>query len=99
MTFVFRHPNYYKKLKDNLTNELNYDKGITMKKFKIRLAGLGIEAVAIIPFEKEPTIPEKKIRIAAYYLNHNLMKIEGNEFVSKDRYVITYEELPERVVL
>ena len=27
-----------------------------MKKYKIRLAGLGIEAVAIIPFETEPTI-------------------------------------------
>ena len=71
---------------------------ITMKKFKIRLAGLGIEATAIIPFEKEPTIPELENKIAEY-LNHNLMKIEGNEFVSQDRYVITYEELPERVVL
>ena len=27
-----------------------------MKKYKIRLTGLGIEAVAIIPFEEEPTI-------------------------------------------
>ena len=26
-----------------------------MKKYKIRLTGLGIEAVAIIPFEEEPT--------------------------------------------
>ena len=28
MTFVWRHPKFYKKSKDNLTNELNYDKGI-----------------------------------------------------------------------
>ena len=27
-----------------------------MKKYKVRLTGLGIEAVAIIPFEEEPTI-------------------------------------------
>ena len=52
MTFVWRHPKFYKKSKDNLTNELNYDKGIMMKKYKVRLAGLGIEAVAIIPFEE-----------------------------------------------
>jgi uncharacterized protein YxeA len=29
----------------------------------------------------------------AYYLNHNLMKVEANEFVSPDRYLITYEEV------
>ena len=63
-----------------------------MKKYKVRLAGLGIEAVAIIPFEEEPTL-EKLQNNVAYYLNNNLMKIEANEFVSQDRYVITYEEL------
>ena len=31
-----------------------------MKKFKIRLAGLGIEATAIIPFEKEPMNPRTR---------------------------------------
>ena len=46
---------------------------ITMKKFKIRLAGLGIEAVAIIPFEKEPTIPELENKIADY------LKSQSNE--------------------
>jgi len=63
-----------------------------MKKYKVRLAGLGIEAVAIIPFEEEPTL-EKLQNNVAYYLNNNLMKIEANEFVSQDRYVITYEEV------
>ena len=29
-----------------------------MKKFKIRLTGMGVEAVGIIPFENEPTIEE-----------------------------------------
>ena len=50
-----------------------------MKKYKIRLAGLGIEAVAIIPFETEPTI-EKIENNVAYYLNNNLMKVEANSF-------------------
>jgi len=63
-----------------------------MKKYKVRLVGLGIEAVAIIPFEEEPT-QEKLENNLAYYLNNNLMKIEANEFVSKDRYLITYEEV------
>ena len=64
-----------------------------MKKYKIRLTGLGIEAVAIIPFETEPTI-EKIENNVAYYLNNNLMKVEANKFVSPDRYLITYEEMP-----
>lgn len=63
-----------------------------MKKYKVRLAGLGIEAVAIIPFEQEPTI-EKLENNIAYYLNHNLMKIEVNDFYAVDRYFITYEEV------
>lgn len=63
-----------------------------MKKYKVRLAGLGIEAVAIIPFEEEPTL-EKIGNNVAYYLNNNLMKVEANEFVSRDRYLITYEEV------
>jgi len=63
-----------------------------MKKYKVRLAGLGIEAVAIIPFEEEPTL-EKLQNNVAYYLNNNLMKVEANDFVSRDRYLITYEEV------
>jgi len=63
-----------------------------MKKYKVRLAGLGIEAVAIIPFEQEPTV-EKLENNIAYYLNHNLMKIEANDFYAVDRYFITYEEV------
>ena len=64
-----------------------------MKKYKIRLTGLGIEATAIIPFDDEPTI-EKLENNVAYYLNNNLMKVEydGN-FYTKDRYTLTYEEV------
>ena len=63
-----------------------------MKKYKVRLTGLGIEAVAIIPFETEPTI-EKIENNVAYYLNNNLMKVEDNSFYRDDRYFITYEEV------
>ena len=64
-----------------------------MKKYKVRIAGLGIEATAIIPFEIEPTIEQVENKIAEY-LNHNLMKIDKDDFYSVDRYSITYEELP-----
>ena len=63
-----------------------------MKNYKVRLAGMGIEAVAIIPFEAEPTI-EKIENNVAYYLNNKLMKVESNDFYAVDRYFITYEEL------
>jgi len=63
-----------------------------MKKYKIRITGLGIEAVAIIPFDNEPDIETLENNIA-YYLNHNLMKVEANSFYSVDRYFITYEEV------
>ena len=63
-----------------------------MKKYKVRIAGLGIEAVAIIPFDKEPEIEQLENNIA-YYLNNNLMKVEANEFYATDRYFITYEEV------
>ena len=43
-----------------------------MKKYKIRITGLGIEAVAIIPFDNEPDIETLENNIA-YYLNHNLI--------------------------
>ena len=64
-----------------------------MKKYKVRLIGMGIEAVAIIPFDSEPTI-EKLENNVAYYLNNNLMKVEqdGN-FYAKNRYMLTYEEI------
>jgi len=63
-----------------------------MKKYKVRLTGLGIEAVAIIPFDNEPTI-EKVENNVAYYLNNNLMKVEANDFYATDKYTITYEEV------
>jgi hypothetical protein len=71
-----------------------------MKKYKIRLVGMGIEAIAVIPFENEPTIEEVENQ-TALYLNEGLMKVEvdGNFFSNKG-YMLTYEEIkPERVVL
>ena len=64
-----------------------------MKKYKVRLVGMGIEAVGIIPFENEPTIEEIE-NSTALYLNEKLMKVEqdGNFYV-RDRYMLTYEEL------
>ena len=47
-----------------------------MKKYKVRLTGLGIEAVAIIPFDSEPDTEQVENNVA-YYLNHNLMKIQN----------------------
>jgi hypothetical protein len=63
-----------------------------MKKYKIRLTGLGIEAVAVIPFKEEPTHEQIENEVA-FYLNENLMKVEANDFYRTDRYSITYEEL------
>ena len=63
-----------------------------MKKYKVRIYGLGIDATAIIPFDNEPTqeILENNV---AYYLNNNLMKIEKDSFFSQKKYTITYEEV------
>ena len=64
-----------------------------MKKYKVSLVGMGIEAVGIIPFENEPTIEEVE-NTTALYLNEKLMKIESDErFYANNRYMITYEEL------
>ena len=63
-----------------------------MKKYKVRIFGMGIDATAIIPFDNEPTqeILENNV---AYYLNNNLMKIEPDSFFSNKKYTITYEEV------
>ena len=63
-----------------------------MKKYKVRIYGLGIDATAIIPFDNEPTqeILENNV---AYYLNNNLMKIEKDSFFTQKKYPITYEEV------
>ena len=65
---------------------------IMMKKYKVRIYGLRIDATAIIPFDNEPTqeILENNV---AYYLNNNLMKIERDSFFSQKKYTITYEEV------
>ena len=64
-----------------------------MKKYKVRLVGMGIEAVGIIPFQNEPTIEEVE-DATALYLNEKLLKVEqdGN-FYAKNRYMLTYEEI------
>ena len=64
-----------------------------MKKYKVRIFGLGIDAKGLIPFPYEPTI-EMIENDVAEYLNEGLMKIEANDFYAKDRYTITYEEIP-----
>ena len=64
-----------------------------MKKYKVRIFGLGIEAKALIPFQYEPTI-EMIENAVAEYLNEGLMKIEVDDFFRKDKYTITYEEMP-----
>ena len=63
-----------------------------MKKYKVRIYGLGIDATAIIPFDNEPTqeILENNV---AYYLNNNLMKITQDSFFSNKKYTITYKEV------
>jgi hypothetical protein len=64
-----------------------------MKKYKIRLIGMGIEATGILPFEKEPTIKEVE-DITTLYLNEELLKVEHDEnFYADDRYMLTYEEI------
>ena len=63
-----------------------------MKKYKVRIYGLGIDATAIIPFDNEPT-QEILVNNVAYYLNNNLMKIERDSFFSQKKYTITYEEV------
>ena len=64
-----------------------------MKKYKVRLVGMGIEAIGIIPFKNEPTIEEVEDS-TALYLNEKLLKVEqdGN-FYAKNRYMLTYEEI------
>ena len=64
-----------------------------MKKFKVRVFGMGIDAKALIPFPYEPTLDMIENAVAEY-LNEGLMKIESDDFYLKDKYVITYEEMP-----
>lgn len=64
-----------------------------MKKYKVRIFGLGIDAKALIPFSYEPTI-EMIENAVAEYLNEGLMKIEASDFFARDKYTITYEEMP-----
>ena len=63
-----------------------------MKKYKVRLFGLGIDAKALIPFSYEPTLDMIENAVAEY-LNEGLMKIEADTFYVPTRYTITYEEI------
>tara|TARA_R100000030_G_scaffold36109_2_gene26997 strand:- start:536 stop:727 length:192 start_codon:yes stop_codon:yes gene_type:complete len=63
-----------------------------MKKYKVRIFGKGIDAKAIIPFPCEPT-NEMLENAVAEYLNEGLMKIESDDFYSKDKHTILYEEI------
>ena len=54
---------------------------------------MGIDAKALIPFPYEPTLDMIENAVAEY-LNEGLMKIEASDFFAKDRYTITYEEMP-----
>ena len=63
-----------------------------MKKYKVRIFGLGIDAKALIPFPYEPT-KEMIENSIAEYLNEGLMKIEADDFYAKDKYTILYEEI------
>jgi len=47
----------------------------------------------LIPFPYEPTLDMIENAVAEY-LNEGLMKIESDDFYIKDKYVITYEEMP-----
>ena len=63
-----------------------------MKKFKVRIFGMGIDAKALIPFPYEPTLDMIENAVAEY-LNEGLMKIEADSFYITSRYTITYEEM------
>ncbi len=63
-----------------------------MKKYKVRIFGLGIDAKALIPFPYEPTLDMIENAVAEY-LNEGLMKIESDSFYNKEKYTITYEEM------
>jgi hypothetical protein len=65
---------------------------IMMKKYKVRIFGMGIDAKALIPFPYEPTLDMIENAVGEY-LNEGLMKIESDDFYLKDKYVITYEEI------
>jgi len=64
-----------------------------MKKYKVRIFGLGIDAKGLIPFPYEPTI-EMMENDVAEYLHEGMMKIDARDFFARDKYTITYEEMP-----
>ena len=65
---------------------------IIMKKYKVRVFGMGIDAKALIPFPCEPTLDMIE-NVVAEYLNEGLMKVEYDTFHIRNRYTITYEEI------
>ena len=55
-----------------------------MKKYKVRIFGMGIDAKALIPFPYEPTLDMIENAVGEY-LNEGLMKIEADNFYNKDK--------------
>ena len=53
-----------------------------MKKYKVRIFGMGIDAKALIPFPYEPTL-DMIDNAVAEYLNEGLMKIEADSFLTE----------------
>ena len=90
--FEFKHPDYYKKLRKNLTNKDNYDKENHDEKIQSKNLRTRNRRKGLIPFPYEPTI-EMIENAVAEYLNEGLMKIEASDFFAKDKYTITYEEI------
>jgi Cu/Ag efflux pump CusA len=67
-----------------------------MKNYKVRIYGMGIEAVAKIPFQNEPSAQEIEDAVAIYLSENQMEYIElDTNFYSKKRYTITYEEIQE----
>ncbi len=63
-----------------------------MKKYKIRLTGMGLVATGIISFQEEPTL-EQVENETALYLNEKLLKVELDDFYAQNRYNLTYEKI------
>ena len=63
-----------------------------MKKYKIRLTGMGLVATGIISFQEEPTL-EQVENETALYLDEKLLKVELDTFHSENKYILTYEEV------
>ena len=67
-----------------------------MKKYKIRFYGFGIFGTTEMPFNTEPTVDMIKDTLALH-MNKGLIKIEQDKFYYDERFIITYEEIFDKV--